>query len=175
MRGKPICKESPLAPHDNHEEWRPTTPERHAQVSARLRAKRQLLRVSSARFEKAQREYIEWEAFSLWVRAIADAEKRLPAAVVRTIKRRCPSLLHPGSMHADLLPLEVLKWIHNHIFGVAKREGWLDALMFYSVRDPRSQRTWAYWELCECEWRRKRPPAYPTFMQWVRAAEKWKH
>lgn len=160
--------------NDNNEEWRPTTLERRAQANARLRAKRQLLRVSAPRFEKARREYIEWEAFSLWVRAIADAEKRLPGAVARTIQRRCPGLLPKSRTHAKLLPLEVLKWVHNHIFSVAKRQGWLDALMFYSVRDPRSQRTWAYWEHCEREWKKKRPRSYPSLEQWVQAAEKWK-
>lgn len=159
----------------NKEEWRPSELEQRVQMNARLRAKRQLLRVSPPRFEKARREYIEWETFSLWVHAIADTEKRLPAAVVKTIQQRCPRLLPQGRTHVKLLPLDVLTWVHNHTFAVAKREGWLDALMFYSVRDRRSQRTWAYWEHCECEWRRKRPPAYPTFMQWVRAAEKWKH
>ncbi len=159
--------------HRDRGEWRPTKLERRAQASARLRARRQLSRVSSSQFDKARREYIEWEAFSLWVRAITDSEKRLPAAVVRTIQRRCPGLLPQGRAPADLLSLDVLKWVHNHTFGVAKREGWLDALMFYSVRDPRSQRTWAYWEHCAREWKKKRPRSYPNFRQWVQAAEKW--
>lgn len=157
-----------------NEAWQPTAHEWRAQAKARSRANRQLLRVSLPRFTKACREYIEWEAFSLWVRAIADAEKGLPIAVVRTIQQRCPGLLPQGRAPAKLLPLDVLKWAHNHTFAVAKREGWLDALMFYSVRNPRSQRTWAYWERCEREWKSKRPRLYPTFKQWVQAAEKWK-
>ncbi len=163
-----------MAVNDNNKEWRPTTLERRAQANARSRAKRQLLRVSSPRFEKAWREYIEWEAFSLWVRAVADSKKRLPAAVVRTIQRRCPGLLPQGCTDPKALPLRVLEWIHDHIFAAAKREGWLDALMFYSVRDPRSQRTWAYWEKCEREWKKKRPRSYPAFKQWAQAAERWK-
>lgn len=167
-----------MAVHDNNEEWRPAALERRAQASARARAKRQLSRVSSPRFENAQREYIKWEAFSLWVRAIADAEKGLPAGVVRALRQRCPSLLLQGRTRPKILPkilpLHVLEWIHNHVFSVAKRQGWLDALVFYAVRDPRSQRTWAYWGHCEHDWKRKRPCSYPTFKQWVRAIEKWK-
>lgn len=174
MDGKPACKGSVVAVHDNNEHWRPTAPERRAQADACLRASRQLLRVGLTRFGRARREYIEWEAFSLWVRAIADTEKRLPAAVVKTIQQRCPGLLPQGRAPARILPLDILKWVHNHTFSVAKREGWLDALMFYSVRDPRSQRTWAYWEHCEREWKSKRPRLYPTFKQWVQAAQKWK-
>ncbi len=174
MRGKPICKESASAPRDNHEEWRPTMLERNAQVSARLRAKRQLLRVSSPQFEKARRAYIQWEAFSLWVRAITDTEKTLPTGVVRTIQQRCPGLLPQRGEHTKLLPLQLLQWVHHHIFKVPRGEGWLDALMFYSVRDPRSQRTWAYWEHCEREWKKKRPRSYPSVKEWSQAAEKWK-
>lgn len=174
MDGEPVRKGLEVAVHDNNEKWRRTALERHSQVSARLRAKRQLLRVSSARFEKARLEYLQWEAFSLWVRAIADAEKRLPTAVMKTVQQRCPGLLPQGRAPAKLLPLDILKWVHNHTFGVAKREGWLDALMFYSVRDPRSQRTWAYWEHCEREWKKQRPRSYPPFERWLHAAKKWR-
>lgn len=157
----------------NIKAWRPTPTERKAQSKARERAKRQLLRVSSPRFEKAQREYIEGEAFSLWIRAIADAEKTLPTSMVRTIQHRCPGLLPKRGEHPKLLPLQVLEWVHNNIFRAPKREGWLDALMFYSVRDPRSQRTWAYWEHCEREWKKKRPRSYPSFERWLQSAKNW--
>ena len=155
------------------EVWKPMRLERRTQERARRRAKRQLLRVSPSRFEKARREYIEWETFSLWVRAIAHTERRLPIVVVRTIQQRCPGLLPQGRTRAQLLPLDVFKWVHNHTFAVAKQEGWLDALMFYAVRDPRSQRTWAYWQHCEREWKKSRPRSYPSFERWLHAAKKW--
>jgi hypothetical protein len=170
-----------LINHGN-KEWCPTKLERRVQERARRRAKRQLLRVSPNRFKKALQEYLEWESFSLWVRAIVDVERILPAQILETLQKRCPGFLQSErqsqrarTRQANLLPLHLLEWIHNHIFSDAERDGWLDALVYYTVRDPRSQRTWAYWEQCEDEWMRKRPRAYPSFEEWCRAVEKWKN
>lgn len=167
--------------HQKKTESRPTKLERRVQDLARQRAARQLLRVSSNRFQKAQREYLAWEAFSLWVRAILNVEERPPAWMLEILRKGCPGFLQPEERYrrprrwqSGPLPLRLLEWIHNHIFSDAKREGWLDALIFHTVRNPRSQRTWAYWEQCEGEWRRKRPRAYPSFEEWSRAVEKWK-
>jgi hypothetical protein len=163
----------------NKEAWKPTRLERWTQERARRRAKRQLLRISEDRFEKTLQEYLEWESFSLWVRAIFDAEGALPASLLQTVLERCPGFVPPEkpsqgarTKKLNLLPLQLLEWIHNHIFSDSKRQGWLDALMFYSVRDPRSRRTWAYWEHCEREW--KRPRSYPSFERWLHAAKKWR-
>ncbi len=168
--------------HAQHKkrQWRPTKLERRVQDMARRRAACQLSRVSANRFRKAQREYLEWEAFSLWVRAIADVEGRTPAWMLEVLQKRCPRFLQgnrqPRNTHrrrTDFLPLHLLEWVHNHVFSDAKREGWLDALIFYTVRAPRSQRVWAYWEHCEREWKKKRPRSYPSFKEWSQAAEKW--
>lgn len=170
-----------MGKHHTKKEWRPTKLERLTQERARRRAKRQLLRVNSTRFAKARQEYLEWESFSLWVRAIVDVEGILPAQTLETLQKRCPGFLQSErqsqrarTRQDNLLPLRLLGWIHNHIFSDAKREGWLDALVFYAVRDPRSQLAWAYWEQCEGEWKRKRPRCYPSFEEWSRAVEKWK-
>lgn len=166
---------------DKKKEWRPTKLARRVQDMARQQATRQLLRVSAKRFEKTQQEYLEWEAFSLWVRAIIEAEGHPPAWMFEILEKRCPGFLQPDEGHrktrrkeSATLALRLLEWIHNHIFSDAKREGWLDALTFHTVRDPRSQRMWAYWEQCEGEWKKRRPRAFPSFEQWLRAAEKWK-
>lgn len=158
---------------------RTTQLERKVQDMARQRAARQLLRVGARRFRKAQQEYLEWEAFSLWVRAIIEAEGHPPAWMLEVLEKRCPGFLQSEKgdrkarpTGAGPLSLRLLEWIHNHIFSDAKREGWLDALIFHTVREPRSKRTWAYWQQCESEWKRKRPCAYPSFEQWLGAAEK---
>jgi hypothetical protein len=160
---------------------RPGRAERRVQEAARRRASRQLLRVSSDRFSQARQEYLDWEALSLWVRAIVDAEGRVPAQVSRNVQERCPGFLkyetqyretHPK--RASPLPLLLLEWIHEQVFAYAKQEGWLDALIFFSVRDPYSERTWAYWEHCKDEWSRRRPASYPSFDEWRLTAESWK-
>ncbi len=169
--------------HAQHKkkQWRPTKLERKVQDVARRRAARQLSRVSRNRFQRAQREYLAWEAFSLWVRTIVHVEGHPPAWILKVLQERCPDFLRyvkqsrkTHRRQPNSLPVHLLHWIHNHIFGDAKRGGWLDALIFCTVRNPRSQRTWAYWEHCEREWKKKRPGSYPSFKEWSRAAEKWK-
>jgi len=165
----------------NPKQWRPSKTERRLQEIARRRANRQLQRVSSERFSQARKEYLAWEAFSLWVRVIVEAEGRVPAQISGILQARLPGFLeherecreaHPKQ--ASPLPLLLLEWIHDRVFAKAKEEGWLDALIFFSLRDPYSQRTWAYWEHCEDEWKRKRPASYPSLDEWLSAAESWK-
>lgn len=164
----------------NSEAWRPAPAEQRIQGVACRRATRQLLRVSPDRFKRAVGEYLEWEAFSFWIRAIMDSSRHPPACVMEALQKRCPGFLRneqaePKRRQSDYPPLSLrlLGWVHDNIFDNAKREGWLDALMFYSVRDPRSQRMWAYWEHCERKWKKKRPRWYPTFERWLHAAKKW--
>ena len=151
------------------------------QEKARRRAIRQLLRVPPERFSQVQLDYLDWEAFLLWVRAVVEAEGRLPAQISRILEERCPGFLahekrcresHPKQLSP--LPLLLLEWIHDRVFAQAKQDGWLDALIFFSVRKPYSERTWAYWEHCENEWKRKRPIRYPNFNEWRLQAESWK-
>jgi len=159
---------------------RPGRTEGKLQELARRQAARQLLMVSPNQFSQAREQYLRWEAFSLWVRAVVEAEGRVPALVNRALQQRCPAFLeherrcrevHPRQ--AAPLPLLLLEWIHDRMFIQAEREGWLDALIFFSVRHPYSVRIWAYWEQCEKEWRRKHLSRYPTFDEWRLAAENW--
>ena len=147
------------------------------QELARRRATRQLLPVPSDRFSLARQEYLDWESFSLWVRAVVGTEGRVPVWMTPVLRKRCPGFLeharqcqsaHPKKpLH---IPHLLLEWIHDHTFARVKEEGWLDGLIFYSVRDPYSQSTWAHCEECEDEWRRIRPARYPSFDEWRRAA-----
>ena len=165
----------------NPKHWRPGTRESRVQELARRRATRQLLRVPLERFSQARRDYLGWEAFSLWIRAIVEAEGRVPGSICRVLQQRCPGFMEHEAQgpkahrkQAAPLPLLLLEWIHDRVFAKAKREGWLDALIFFSVRHPYSERTWAYWEHCEDGWKRERPARYPSFDQWRLAAENWR-
>ena len=162
-------------------QWRLGKAERRVHELARRRATRQLLRVPWDRFFQAQQEYLDWEAFSLWVRAIVEAEGLVPASIHGTLQERCPGFLeyerkcretHPKQ--TSPLPLLLLEWIHDRVFAHAKQESWLDALTFFAVRDPYSQCTWAYWEHCEEEWKLKPPTSYASFEEWGTAAKNWK-
>src|SRR5229473_6964200 len=150
--------------------------ERKVRDIAARRARRELMGVPWGRFYKACEDYIRWQAFALWARAVVEVEGCAPPWLKAILRKRCPGLAEEAarSNKPELLGFELLPWIHNQAFGFAKEEGWLDALVFYGFRDTRSQGYWAYWEHCESEWRNRRPRSCPTFVQWKRSALNWK-
>ena len=150
--------------------------ERRVGDIASRRARRQLMQVPWDRFHKAYEEYIRWQAFVLRARAVVESEGCAPSWLEGILRRRCPGFAEEvgRSNMPELLGLQLLPWVHNRAFGYAKREGWLDALMFYGFRDARSQGNWAYWEHCESEWKKRRPASVPTFAKWRRSALNWK-
>jgi hypothetical protein len=167
----------PLAREKNKPSQRLTgKSRRRVQELVHRRAMSQLLRVPTDDFCQSQQEYLDWESFSLWVRAVVGAEGRVPLWMTPVLRERCPGFLehaqqwriaHPKkALH---LPHLLLEWIHDHIFARVKQDGWLDALIFYSVRDSYSQCTWAHCEECEDEWSHIRPARYPSFDEWRRA------
>jgi hypothetical protein len=148
---------------------------RVGQIASR-QARRQLMQVPWERFHKAYEEYIRWQAFALWARAIVELEGCAPSWLKTILRKRCPGFMKEvaRSNKPDLLGLQLLPWIHNQVFRFAKEEGWLDALVFYGFRDTRSQGYWAYWEHCETEWRKRRPVPLPALVEWMHSALSWK-
>jgi hypothetical protein len=134
------------------------------------------MRVPWDRFHKAYEEYIRWQAFVLWARAIVELEGSTPPWLEAILRKRCPGFAEESTRlnKPELLGLQLLPWVHNQVFGIAKEEGWLDALVFYGFRDIRAQGYWAYWEHCESEWKTRPPAPVPTLVQWRRSASSWK-
>jgi len=143
---------------------------------ASRRVHRQLMQVPWDRFHKAYEEYVRWQAFVLWARAIVEYEGRAPSWLEAILRKRCPGFVEEAarSDKPEQLGLQLLSWVHNHAFGSAEQEGWLDALVFYGFRDTRSQGYWTYWEHCKSEWKKRLPASVPTFAQWRRSALNWK-
>jgi len=146
--------------------------ELRAQALASRQAKKQLLQVPWNRFRKAYEEYPQWQGLSLWIRAVVSTKGHASTELLKTLRERCPSFLESEESRREpnLLSFHLLEWVHNTIFGYAKRQGWLDALTFYGVRHIRSQAAWAFWEHCENEWSRVPPKAVPSFEEWRQRA-----
>jgi hypothetical protein len=143
--------------------------ERRVGHIAGQRARRELMRIPWDHFHKAYEEYIRWQAFVLWARAVVELEGSAPSWLEAILRKRCPGIAEESNK-PELLGLQLLPWVHKQVFGFAKEEGWLDALAFYGFRDTRSQGYWAYWEHCDNDWKKQRPVAIPTFVQWSRSA-----
>jgi len=152
-----------------HAERRPfSNIERKVHASASRRAKKQLMQIPWNRFRQAYEAYPEWQALSLWSRAVLGSGHRALPEVLKTLRKRCPQFLKTGAATAEpeLLGFRLLEWVHSTVFRYAKRDGWFDALTFYGVRHVRSEAFWAHWEQCENDWSKTPPRSVPTFEQW---------
>jgi hypothetical protein len=143
---------------------------------ARREADREARRIPWQRLQEARQQYVEWNAFSLWARAIAEAEGQVPAWLVKVLEERCPGLFGSDCTceiaHQDPpLNTRILEWVESNALAQAKDEGWLRAVTFYAVRDPVYARDCAYWQHCEALWKRQHPSAYPSFEEWIKASE----
>ena len=158
--------------------WRPGRLEREVAEIGRCDAEKEAARIPWRRLYAAREKYVEWDAFALWVRAIEHTEGGLPDWVAKAIANRCPGFFrfaaekkvdHPKG--APFFWYHLRRWSHERIFAAPWREGWMNAVGYYAVRDLAYRRNEAYWEYCEREWERSKPAVYPSFREWLKASE----
>jgi hypothetical protein len=143
---------------------------------ARREADRQARRIPWQRLLEARQQYIEWNAFGLWARAIAQVEGHVPAWLEKVLEERCPGILESGRISETAyqhppINRQILEWVQTNLLAQAKEEGWLRAVTFYAIRDPTFVRDCAYSLHCEAQWKRQHPSAYPSFEEWRKASE----
>ena len=112
---------------------------------------------------------IEHECFALWIRAIADSERAIPEWLMATIEHRYPgfrSSRRDPAGHESVWQ-DLIAWLDDHVFVVARDGGWIEALHYYSGLNPRSEQIWTFWTHSEGEWRARKPSKYPSFEEWV--------
>src|SRR5260370_11590806 len=114
--------------------------ERRVGHIASQRARRQLMQVPWDRFHKAYEEYIRWQAFVLWARAVVELEGSAPSWLEAILRKRCPGLAEEAarSSKPELIGFELRSWGHNPDFGFLKEDAWLAALAFYGFPDNRA-------------------------------------
>jgi hypothetical protein len=141
-------------------------------------ADREAASIPWPQLQEAREDYVEWEAFVLWARAVEEVEGHFPEWLAEVVHKRCRGFLTSAeekkSEHSDGLPFiwrQIEHWINDCVFGNACREGWINAVGYYAARDLTSLRNHAYREYCEREWKRSKPVAYPSFREWLKASE----
>jgi hypothetical protein len=154
------------------ENWRPGKLQLRVEESARNEASMQLLRVPNDEFARATRRYVWWEAFVLWIRTVARFERGIPSVAREALRQYCASFLRDADLAGDpsLLSRRLDEWIRGRFFARPRREGWFEAVVFYSARDPKLKYAYAYWEQCEREWAAKPPHPSPEFDAWFKSA-----
>ena len=143
---------------------------------ARGRADEEARHIPWQRLLEARNQYIDWEEFYLWIRSILEVVNSVPDWLAEILEDRLPGFLEnekqlePKAARDRPLPFRLEDWIHDHIFGYAKQEGWFHAITFYAIREPRYQRAEVCWSECVERWRKAKPIRYPSFDEWKAAA-----
>ncbi|MGH9375850.1 MAG: hypothetical protein ACRD1J_06755 [Terriglobia bacterium] len=159
--------------------WRPGKLHRRFGEVARRVAEGKAARIPWPQLRNAREQYVKWEAFTLWVRAVEDTEGDFPEWLAEIVDRRSPGVLQfvaeqrlDNRRGPPFFWYHLEQWINEHIFGRTRRKGWRNAVGYYAVRDLASLRDNAYWEYCERQWKLSKPAVYPSFLEWRRASER---
>lgn len=133
--------------------------------------------VAPDRLAQTITEFIEWRAFSYWLRLTVETQGSVSNPMIAILQVRCPGFLEYAAAFAQKHPAEpeflwlrFLKWTDEKVFHVSITEGWRHALGYYATRDPRMDRIRAHWKQCRRAWKLQPPASFPSFETWREAA-----
>ena len=140
----------------------------------KARAVHALGNVEAPRLNNAVADLLESRALALWVDAVSKPGQPIDEAVSTELRSRCPGLLPAfgvgplwvPSLFSRLVRLGESTWRRT-----ARTEGWYAALRYAVVHHPRYQRLVHYNQRCHDEWSLTRPNSYPSFSEWLAAAD----
>jgi hypothetical protein len=133
--------------------------------------------VAPDRFAQTITEFIEWRAFSYWLRLTVETQGFVSGPMTATLQERCPGFLEYAAAYAkknlgepEFLWLRFLEWTDEKRFQLPIAQGWRHALGYYATRDPRMDQLRAYWKQCRRAWKLQAPETYPSFETWRESA-----
>jgi len=133
--------------------------------------------VAPERLAKAITEFIEWRAFSYWLRLTVEVQGFVSDPMTGILQKRCPGFLESVAAHAkehprdpEFLWLRFLEWTDERVFQISIKEGWRHALGYYATRDPRMDQLRARWKQCYRAWKLQPPGCLPSFEEWRESA-----
>jgi hypothetical protein len=123
-------------------------------------------------------QYLEWEAFSFWVRCVVEGAHEIPSLVATELERRCPGFIaHARTERAkpcadpQWLWRELLEWIEGHTFADAQRGSLIEDLRDAARSNLRAERIVEYRVACSLKWGKQLPGMFPNFEQWLAEAD----
>jgi hypothetical protein len=127
---------------------------------------------------KAVENYLEWDAFMLWLRPLFDTSLPLPHHAISELEHRCPDIpkvvrssAHESRQARSTTWHYVMRCGKDRCISQAKKEGWLDTLLEQVRSHPWRVRMRAYGSHLTKEWSQTGTLPYPSFFQWRQAAE----
>ena len=133
--------------------------------------------VAPDRLAQTITEFIEWRAFSYWLRLTVETQGGLSEPIIGILQERCPGFLEYAAAYAkdhprepEFLWLRFLEWTDEKLLHGPTAEGWRHALGYYATRDPRMDQLRSHWKQCRRTWKLQPPEPFPDFESWREAA-----
>ncbi|MCI0723811.1 MAG: hypothetical protein L0338_33365 [Acidobacteria bacterium] len=140
----------------------------------KARAVEALGRVETRRLRTAVSDLIESRALALWVDCISKPAQPLKESVFAELQRRCPGFLPASYLDAVWAPPLFSRLLRRGESGWrvrARSEKWYAALRYHVIHHPRYHRLVHYNQRCHDEWSQALPKFYPSFVDWLSAAD----
>lgn len=135
-----------------------------------------LANVDAARLRSAVSELLDSRGFALWMACISDPEQPLAEVVLKELHRRCPDFptaSYPQVIWDRSLFFRLVRFGEAGWRATARAERWNAALRYHVVHHPRYHRLVHYLHRCHDEWLRVPPRSYPSFADWLCAADEY--
>ena len=171
--------------HKRPSQW-PTLEEWTAQVAAihtltqagteKARAVEASAKVEPEHLQRAVSEMLESRAFALWIACICQPEYALGELALKELRRRCPAFLGascPQPLWNKSLFFRLVRFGEADWRATARTERWDAALRYQVIHHPRYHRFLHYNQRCHDEWLHVRPHSYPSFADWLCAANEY--
>ncbi len=140
----------------------------------KARAVEALGRVEAGRLRTAVTDLIESRALALWVDCVSKPAQPLKESVFAELQRRWsdfPSASYSDAVWAPPLFSRLVRLGESKWRVKARAEMWYAALRYHVVHHPRYQRLVHYNQRCHDEWSQALPNYYPSFDDWLSAAD----
>lgn len=139
--------------------------------SEKARAVRALGAVELALLNEAVTDSVESRALALWADAVFETGHPLGEAVSAELRRRNLAALPDSRLWGPRLLTRLLRSADAVWRTRAKAEGWYPALRYRVFHHPRYHRFIHYDQRCHDLWSQARPKSYPSFADWLAAAD----
>lgn len=136
----------------------------------------QLAHVDPARLRNAVSELLQSRAFVLWLACISEPKHVLGELALEELRHRCPDflpLLLPEPFWDRSLFFRLVRFGEGECRATARAEQWHAALRYQFGHHPRHHRLVHYLHRCQEEWFRVPPRLYPSFADWLSAADEY--
>ena len=176
-RTKAVWRHTPPAQWPTLEQW---TSEVLGTASLALpgtdkaRAVQALGKVRAPRLSIAVTDLLESRALALWADSVSQPDQPIDEAVSTELRSRCPGVLPASSAGFPWVPSlfsRIVRRGESIWRSTARSEGWYAALRYAVVHHPRYQRLVHHNQRCHDEWAVTRPNSYPSFSEWLEAAD----